>query len=446
MIANAWITCAAVLGAFLLLFAVLQVVARAGGAPAEVTRKLFHTGSGTLTLSFPFLFRDLWPVLFLTGAGAALVIAVKFLPFFRSRYGAVTNRVERPTLGEVYFPISVALLFWLTRDRDPLLFVIPVLVLTFADATCALVGGRYGMTRYTGSEKSLEGSAAFAVVAFLCVHVPLLLWSDVGRAQSLLIAATLGLLVMLLEGGAWRGLDNLFVPVGGYFLLHAYLPLDTGALTARLLVTIALVCAIVLTRERTTLEDDSLVAGAFLCYVAWALMGWRWLVAPAAVFVGYAWLSPRTPDNSRRIHDVPAVLSVWAAALAWLTLARTSGRAGLLFPYTIVFASHLAMFGVSRLASQYPDRALASLFQRAVLVSWLVVMLPFLAIAGLTSASLAGGAVAIGAISFGTVLFVRTQGEIRDVPLTRRRWTCQAGAAAAASGVAWVAVQALSVH
>ena len=40
---------------------------------------------------------------------------------------------------------------------------------------------------------------------------------------------------MLLEGSAWRGLDNLFIPIGGYFLLHAYVPMDVAMLASRLL-------------------------------------------------------------------------------------------------------------------------------------------------------------------------------------------------------------------
>jgi phytol kinase len=116
----------------------------------------------------------------------------------------------------------------------------------------------------------------------------------VGRTESLLIASTLALLVMLLEGSAWRGLDNLFVPIGGFFLLRAYLPMDAAALWPRLLVTLALVALIMFARRRTTLEDAALVAGAFFCYVAWAVMGWVWLMPPMAVVAGYRWLSPHT--------------------------------------------------------------------------------------------------------------------------------------------------------
>ena len=108
---NTWAAMAIALGAFLVMFGGLQVYARATGARPETTRKLFHTGSGVLTLAFPFLFRQTCPVLVLTGTSALLVAGVKFLPALRNRFGRVANRVERTTLGEVYFPISVGLLF-----------------------------------------------------------------------------------------------------------------------------------------------------------------------------------------------------------------------------------------------------------------------------------------------------------------------------------------------
>jgi phytol kinase len=274
--------------------------------------------------------------------------------------------------------------------------------------------------------------------------VPLLLWSSVGRTESLLLGATLALLVMLLEGSAWRGLDNLFIPIGGYFLLRAYLPMDAAALLARLVVTSIIVLLIVLSRRRTTLEDDSLVAAAFLTYVAWAIMGWRWLVAPIVIFSAYAWLSPPTPENSRRMHGVPAVLSIWSAAVAWVALATATGRSTMLFPYSIVFGAHLAMFGVSRLAHQFPQRPLAALFWRAVVMSWLMMMAPFVAIAGATGPNLAAAAAGLGAIALGTGAFVATQPTIRNARQDAERWIWQAGAASVASVAAWAVIAAAS--
>jgi phytol kinase len=440
---HTWLAVALALGAFLVLFAALQVYARLSSARPETTRKLLHTGSGLLTLTFPFLFHELWPVLLLTGTSALTIATIKFLPAARARFGNVTNRVERPTLGELYFPVSVALLFLWTRGSQPLLFVVPVLMLTLADATSALVGERYGRTRYIGGSKSVEGSVAFALTGFFCAYVPLLIWGRIGGTKSFLIAATLALLVMLLEGSAWRGLDNLFIPIGGYFLLRAYLPMDAVALFTRLVVTSVLVSLIILSRKRTTLEDDSLLAGAFLSYIAWAIMGWRWLVAPTVIFLGYAWLSPPTAENSRRMHGVSAVLCIWSAAVVWLTLAHATGRSGFLFPYSIVFAAHLAMFGTSRLAHQFPKRPLAPLFWRAVLMSWLMMMTPFVALAGLNRANLIAAAAGLGAIALGTAAFVVTQPMIRDAPLERQRWLWQAGAASLASIAAWAMTHGL---
>jgi len=454
LVEQPWVAIGLVLAAFLALFLTLAAIARGSRVAPEVSRKLFHVGSGLLTLSFPFLFRELWPVLLLTGASAVLLISVRHFPVLRTHLGHVAHRVDRTTRGDLYFPIAVLAVFWLSQlsgtpgptapglRTEPLLFVIPILMLTLADATGALVGGRYGRTPYVGASKSLEGSIAFLATGFLCVHVPLLLWSTVGRTESLLIASTLALLVMLLEGSAWRGLDNLFVPIGGFFLLRAYLPMDAAALWPRLLVTLALVALIMFARRRTTLEDAALVAGAFFCYVAWAVMGWVWLMPPMAVVAGYRWLSPHTSDNRRRIHDVPAMLSIWAPAVIWLVLARARGDAALLFPYTVAFGAHLAMFGTSRLAAQFPGRSIASAFGRAVIVSGGMVMIPYLLV---TSAQgslwLLLGAMA--SIAIGTAAFVRAEPDIRHASLTSRRWVSQGAAAAVASATGWVAMSAL---
>jgi phytol kinase len=435
--ANTWLAMGVMLGAFLALYALLHLYTRFTAARPETTRKMFHTGSGVLTLAFPFLFREPWPVLALTGASALFIAAIKFLPSLRARAGGVANRVDRSTLGEIYFPLSVALLFWLTRGEDPLLFVIPILVLTFADATCALVGGRYGLTPYVGASKSLEGSVAFVVIAFFCIHVPLLLWSGVGRAESLLIATTLALLVMVLEGSAWRGLDNLFIPIGGYFLLRAYLDMDAAALAARLLVTSGLVALIIIARRKTTLGDDSLAAGAFLCYLAWASMGWPWLVGPFAILLGYRWLSPPTEDNSRRMHGVAAILSIWAPAVLWLVLGRALSDPSLLLPYTVVFAAQLAMFGISRLAFQFPARRLDAIFARVVVTSAAIVLIPFVLATGRDVATVARALSTLPAVAAGAALFVRAQPDIRNAEATPRRWITQGAAAALASLAAW---------
>ena len=218
MINHQWLAIVFELTAFLLLFAALEVWSRKTSVRPETTRKLLHVGSGILTLAFPFVFVDLWPVALLSGGAALVLAAARFV-----RFSGVVGRVERASWGEFYFPLSVAILFWLSLGEHALLFVIPVLVLTLADTAGAVVGTRFGMTRYGGAGKSVEGSLAFAVVAFVSVCAPLMAWSRVGAPEALMTAATLALLLALLEGAAQRGLDNLLIPIAGYGLLRGVL-------------------------------------------------------------------------------------------------------------------------------------------------------------------------------------------------------------------------------
>jgi phytol kinase len=438
-----WLAAGAFMAAFLALVGLLFVYARVGSPQPESVRKLLHVGAGLLTLCFPFLFHEPLPVLLLTGLTATIFAAIKFVPFVHAHLGAIVGGNGRTTLGEIYFPVSVVVVFWLALGQSPLLYCIPILVLTLADATGAIIGMRYGRHQYVGTSKSLEGSVAFFVVAWLCINVPLVLWSELGAVKALLLGATLALLVMLLEGSAWRGLDNLFIPIGGFFLLRAWLGLETSALLARFVTTVTLVGVVVLFRRTTTLEDDALLAGAFLCYVTWALAGWHWLVPPAIAFAGYAWMSPKTPENSRRIHDVSAVLAVWAAALVWLTLARSAGEMRLIYPFALVFAGHVAIFGASRLAGDFPDRPLNRLVMTAIVKSWLMVFVPFLLVEGPSTTNvllaLAAGAGIVVAVS----LFVGLQPAIRSTPTDLPRWVRQATCAGAGSAAGWLALRAI---
>ena len=249
-----WLATGALLAAFLTLITGLAIYEHARSPGRETVRKLLHVGSGVLTLSFPFLFGELWPVLLLTASSAALLGATKCLAPLRRAFGGVVTGVERTTFGEIYFPLSVASVFWLSRGKSPLLFCIPILVLTFADAMGAIVGTRFGRHRWSGARKSVEGSVAFAAVAFVCILVPLRAWSGAGSGETLLIGAVLALLLMLVEGVASRGLDNLFVPIGGFLLLQSSLDRDGGTLLVQLVAVLTLVGVAFGARRMTTCE------------------------------------------------------------------------------------------------------------------------------------------------------------------------------------------------
>ena len=256
------------LGAMLGGLAVLQ---RRLDKHPELIRKLLHIGMGLVTLSFPWLFQVNWPIILLAVGAVVVLLLVKWRGTDQSGIRNVVYGVARDSLGEIYFPIAIVILFVLSKD-DPVLFAIPVLILTLADAVAALIGVRYGQIHYSTADgvKSTEGSIAFFIVTFMSAHIPLLLLTSTGRVETLLIALILGVLVMLLEALAWRGLDNLFIPLGGYLLLKVYLTMDPSDLLMRLFASIALVVFVIFWRRKTTLLDSAALAGALIGYLAWA--------------------------------------------------------------------------------------------------------------------------------------------------------------------------------
>jgi len=246
---NPWLGMGMVLGVFGMLMAGLQAYRRSAPTDPEVVRKLLHLGMGLVTLSFPWVFTSTWPVLLLAGLFAIGLAALRISRSMYRLLGGVIGGVHRQSLGEIYFPLAVGLVFLLSRG-DPVEFCTPMLSLTLADTGAALIGTRYGRRRLPSGRgwKSLEGSIAFLAISFLSTLVSLRFLSDTGRAETVLIALVLGLLLTLLEAAVGQGLDNLCIPLGGFLLLRSYRLLDVASLTGRLGMAILLVAFFLMTR------------------------------------------------------------------------------------------------------------------------------------------------------------------------------------------------------
>jgi phytol kinase len=123
------------------------------------------------------------------------------------------HRVERTTLGEVWFPLGVALAAAAVPHRAA--FVFGVLVMGLSDAFASLAGRRYGRRGYRvpGATKTYVGSAVF-----LGTTVVLGLACNGGGPLVGVVAAAAVLTVV--EGMLGRGTDNLVLPVAGAALLR----------------------------------------------------------------------------------------------------------------------------------------------------------------------------------------------------------------------------------
>jgi len=231
--------------AFLGMFGALSIYQRACAPRPETVRKLFHIGMGMVSLTLPLFFSSMWPVLALSALTIVTLIAVRKTSTLKERFGNVICGVERRSFGEIYFSAGVVSTFYVA-DGDWLAYSIAILTLSLADSAAAIVGERFGNLRFRliTDQKSIEGSVTFLTVTFLCAYAPLLLFGEADWINALLIAMIVSMLLTAIEAAAWRGLDNLFIPLATLMLLRGYAKANVDDLFAHLAVILLLAAGV----------------------------------------------------------------------------------------------------------------------------------------------------------------------------------------------------------
>jgi phytol kinase len=201
--------------ALLGLFAISEFAGRRG-LPAETTRRLVHIGGAGTTALFP-LYLHLNEVVTLG------VVFTLFLIWTRMRGSLKSvHAVARPTLGAILFPLGLTLAAVILWSHPPA-FSYAALVLALPDPAAAVVGRRFGSRRWRipGGEKSLYGSLAFFLVAFV-IGMGFALAAGNG---SILAVVAVAAGITAVEAGLGFGLDNLFIPVVAGLLGESWLRL-----------------------------------------------------------------------------------------------------------------------------------------------------------------------------------------------------------------------------
>lgn len=433
---------ALVLGALGVLMLGVRAVQRAGAVDAELARKLVHMGMGTVCLAFPWLFSTAWPVWTLAGLAVTALAAVRFVPALQTQFGGVLGGVGRTSWGELYFPVGVALVFILARGR-PEFFCVPVAILTYADAAGALVGKRFGRTRYEAVEsfKSAEGSAAVFLVTWFCVTGGLALFTDWPAWHGWLMGLGLGLFAMLVEAVSWRGLDNLLLPMAALAQLEVVARLGVTDLIARVVVLAALAGFMLTWRRRSLLNDCASLGAALAAYLFWALGGWRWLIAPAVLMISYTRLMPTIPGGPPR-HNLAAVICIASAGLPWMVAQAVSPGADWLWLFTVGLATQQAVIAVVRFSQGRPRWRPWQWWLIAVVQAVLTQGAAFAAVNGLQVPAPATVLIAAGAIALALALFMKVEPRLSLPDDLNLRWWRQGATAVLASLAAFAAMGA----
>ena len=203
----------------MLLLVMVQVIERRRLTQQEHTRKFAHIGTGAIAFFAPSFFATHWPVLVLAIIFSAALLVSRHFGWLTS-----LSLPARRGRGDILFLWAVYLVF-LLAEGNSLMFQVPVLVLTVGDAAAALIGRPFGRTRYNLGEntRSVEGSAAFIGVSFLCVLFLLLGLTEMSLVQCAALALLVSTTASAVEALSPRGSDNVSVPIATLFLLETFL-------------------------------------------------------------------------------------------------------------------------------------------------------------------------------------------------------------------------------
>lgn len=193
------------IGLTFIILCVSEYIWRHRDIHVEIARKFVHITVGTFVAFWPLFLS--WNEIRLLGLG--FIVAVGLSSYFNI-FRAI-HAVERPTVGEYLFALSVALITFITQD--PAIYAAAILQMSLADGMAAIVGTIYGKGNsyvVLGQHKSVMGSMAFVAISLVILAVYV---ATNGLTIPALYIALLALVGAVIENVGVRGLDNVLVPV-----------------------------------------------------------------------------------------------------------------------------------------------------------------------------------------------------------------------------------------
>lgn len=301
------------------------------GWSAELQRKAVHVATGLFAMALPWLLPDALLFYGLLALAILAMLVLRLPQIANGDVGKALHGVERKSWGDIMLVAAIGTLYFFSGQAGtPVLYLLPLAVLTLSDAAAAVAGSSYGRLHYTieDGQKSLEGSAIFFLITLILAMIFLLLLSDVSRGGVILLAMMTAAFATVVEADSWRGFDNYFVPVGVLLLLNAHLdspPWLLAALAFGFLIVFSLIRAYggaLLGLSRHTAR--AYTAGLFMIGAVTALPN---MVMPALALIAQTFARKNNPSTARHPDlDMLAMIAVlsFATLIGGMALGRSA--------------------------------------------------------------------------------------------------------------------------
>ena len=325
------------------IMAAVRALARRYGWSPELQRKCIHIATCVYALTLPLTFSATWPVLVLVAVSLGVMLVLRLPRFAKGGLSSTLHGVERESYGELLLVLAVGFLFFRSTGR-PVLYVLPITVLALSDAAAALTGTHYGKKFFQveAGTKSHEGVAMFFLVTWIVAMVLLLLMTDIERINVILLSLVIAAFGALVEANSWRGLDNLFVPVGIHLFLATHL--QTPPLQLLLLgFAFGLILMVMLSQApRFSLSAHAARGYTVLVFLICAVTAPHNVILPVTAVLAHLLAREMRPTGSP-YPDLDFLAAIAGVALFWLFLGEYTQK-NALNVYNLTFAGSALVF------------------------------------------------------------------------------------------------------
>lgn len=324
---------------------IIKIIDKIKPINGELKRKSFHMTNGIIMLTFPYIFHSLISVAILAVLAILVMLVLRFTKL-RKSIGSALYSVERESWGEIFFIVAVFLIYWLSKG-DPVYYSIPILILTFADSTAALIGKRYSkgnLAEQNEDSKSFEGSFAFFVVAFMATLVPTLLYTNTGREETLYISLIVGFVIALVEMISHTGNDNLLIPLTAFTFYANCMARSLISLKHQCIIIGVLFLLATLIYNVKALSKLSLVEAIVAGYLATILFGWYALFPPLLLLLTVMIFPKRNKNEDTNVYDARIIeTNIIIGTGISIFVALFGLKKELFIVYIACYAMHLAV-------------------------------------------------------------------------------------------------------
>jgi len=187
----------------------------------EVSRKFIHIMLGNWWIIAMIFFDNVWFASF----GPALFVIINYISYKKNLI-KVMEREQQDGFGTVYYALSLLILAVLSFGiyKNPVLGLIPTLVMAYGDGFAAIVGKNLKSKRYklSDTKKSFAGSLTMFLIALIFIGGYLIythtdvFWTG---THWPLISIMMAFIVTAVEAFSGKGWDNITVPISTVLLI-----------------------------------------------------------------------------------------------------------------------------------------------------------------------------------------------------------------------------------